>query len=446
LQVPATYFVDTYGGGIFTNNGKITLVADGWVKEGGGSVFNNGVITTTDDTASNIIDLLDLQGTGKIELSNGGGVTVGGPNLRQDLVVKGGTTLILPSVPKAFLGSVAGKTVTIENGSSLNLGVTNQVGAKVINGGVINTQAVDVAFLDLIFSEISEGGGRVNSVGNITEISKSFTIPANIELTIADGSIMADSIANLGDPYNLTVKGSLILGEADLAPAGNVTIEGSLTMNHANGSITIADDQTLTIVSSSRLSGPGIIAVESVPGGNTISIDGNDEYSFVSTAGLSAANIKAGIQDMRIAAAALKDNIELPANSPYGTGAAGKVVGTTELFVNVTPHSVFPGPIATGSSPLILPASISIAPDNDEGFDVITTGIVDARKITTPAVGFVLTKEADNSLSITGPYNAGSERFGIIEFNSVRLIALAELIGPMLDDTETFHIGVKTQQ
>jgi hypothetical protein len=215
------------------------LEATGLLK---GSITNNGTITTTDTTADNVLSYITVPtGPGKVEI--GGDVDLSAKTaaaaLTQNVEVASSKKLTAPNIATPF-STTAGKTITVAEGGTLDLGATaTGVGVPVNNDGTVTTATTSAAALNTILAI----KGDIESSGAVIG-NAAITVPADTALTIASSGSLAvakDITLTVSGDATLAVEGTLNVAadaEVEVASGGVFTVENSGS-GDLNGTITI---------------------------------------------------------------------------------------------------------------------------------------------------------------------------------------------------------------
>jgi hypothetical protein len=472
------------------NEGTIILGTAGraGLPIGDGSAFtNNGTIRFSPftDSDSGVKNAIGLWGSGTVELTPQANFGLGKIAVRQNIVIKGDgnwTITLTNNEALPFNGIEPGRSITIDKGASLALHLNNTgIGTnKVYNNGTLITPTRSVAALKYLWYETgykgnvrADGALEATSVaGDDNGLLEDLEIPAGITLTLSASSTGSKLVSNVDAaddadrPFNITVKGTLILSagvdlEPDgdfivdgslkleggsLAPKGSVVINGALdtgvgTVSSPRKALTIASGETLEIMDSSKIKGTtGLISVTDPL---AFTIDGIKGFT-VRNDGVTGADFQKALAAVLKADADLKSDITLPPtgpDSPYNFKASAvSVVGTVEL-------SSYPGAYFISHTPnAVNDSSRSIGVD--AGTEVITGGISDrgysisgGTFLTHPnAFGIIIN---GGMISIYDTEYAGTGsifRYAVVSFNTIHFVN-GDLIGPEVDE---FAVGVKT--
>jgi hypothetical protein len=326
--------------------------------------------------------------------------------LKQHLVIPNTVTITGPATGNTlFVGVSEGKTITINSGGTLALGLNiEEIGAPVTNEGTITTATIKSTVLAGIFSKMG-GKGAVTASSDTLALTEAFEIPADTVLTVSGDT-------NLGGVFELTVTGKLIYtgnGTGGLKPGGNVTITGSV-VSAKDITITGTGTKTLDITSAAikASSGVGLLKQEA---GAFIKIDGLSGYA-IDNAGIA-------LDDFADAVAAIYDTIDALTNptvtpdTPYmrpGVPSDVKVVGVIALTgatASGAPITTKPNGISGGSDDLVVFANTTVA----------TTGYTVVGDFTGTTEFSLTSSGPDYQLKLVDTGNTGvADKWGVITF------------------------------
>jgi hypothetical protein len=468
---------------IVNEGGAIDLKVPHRIERGTGNSFeNNGTILFDPDLPEGVKDLIGLRGTGTVVLKPYVPLSLGRWPLRQNLVIEEGD--ISPDSTgtdsNPFDGIDAGKTITIGHSGTLRLEARHTISAKIVNNGTLVTKTGwDYILKDLW--EKMDNTGRVDVEGDLGKRSSDdvglkadFVIPAGIELHLGSN---AKLMSKPGEKYNVIINGALILDGAHLTPAKDVVVNGYFDIN--NGSL-IVDGGVMTVegaldTGSTLTSGIGDAALlikkgsalvianpETVTGGDAavnageIKVEDKAALKIAGEEGYSTNNAVRGsdfaeaVEAIKSSTNALVPAVALGPDSPYnGTGNELLVVGTVIINDGTNPY-----PIAAVAGTVVdypayyIPVSPSIytiqtEPLVDKGITVVThTDGIPVGAFFKSADDFEVSAAGYISIKDLGYQAGGGDQFGVILFNSIRLVKDG-LLSPVVPE---FMVGVKSRR
>jgi hypothetical protein len=439
------------GGSYITNYGRIELEdVSSSIDTTGGTIVNDGVIQTVNINGTSITPtgllnaLLELPGNGAVHIGDGnisGPITLNNTtSLNQNIVIRKGITLQssnLVTVTSPFDGVTLGKTITIEKDGIFALtGNITEIGASVINKGLISTANNTPEVLTSIFGDLPSGGNvdasvtiQAPSAPGPNEPIPDFTIPEGVTLTLNG----AGSFGNT--EVSLLVNGGLVLsGSGTLATRGDIIVgdKGSVNLDGAGRNITVAQAKSLAIPNGKTVKGLGSIIANAADAKIVIA---GENYRTATTAGVPADSIRTTLEVFEGDREKLTDSITL--DSPFGGGKAiGAVLfsSTGTLDLSATFDGAPTGDKVTLKSVIINDGTTNVG-YIDQGTSDNVTPTYTTIRVTTGTNGNVQVTEP----TIAAPY---TEQFYRIVYNQVR-IQYANLISPVLP---RFNIGVKTSR
>jgi hypothetical protein len=457
--------------GTIINNGQITAPLLGQKVYAGNSIFiNNGEIQSVTSTPADIMELMKLDGTGKITLNSSLSPSViftSSPLLKQNLVIApsdgGSYTLTLDNVAKPLGGVSPNKTITLEEDAILVLPSTPEgVGAPVINNGIIRTATSSTAVLASLFSETGNKGVIVSTANTLLPIESRFEIPEGIDLSLSDtgSSILASS----GGPFDIIVGGNLHLNSGTLSPGKNVTVTGSLillnnsSLSVTHGDLDISGNLNLGTSGGISVTGGGVLSLPSmgvvgdggsIIAGSEVRIDGIRDYMIdnqiiVNSSSLSFEKM---VENIRVAAAALK-TVELDTAYNSLQGVSEFIGWASPQFPNMPERIVTKASVST---PTVIPEEYIGIPAGtnvysavgglyDLGFRVAAaTSLSNSYQANQFSLSVVDTPNGRNLYLMDSGLSAGATLVGV-QFNAVRFVD-SDLIGPPVPP---FWVAVRT--
>jgi hypothetical protein len=205
--------------------------------------------------------------------------------LTQDVEITG-TVVTDDTVTAPFSGS---KTITIESGGTLDLGITpatvTSIGATIVNKGEIETATTAASVLGTILG----AKGKITATGAITALDAALSIPADVELTLKAAS------ATFAGTQTITVAGTLNIDSTSalLTFAGaTITTSGTGVINSATATAIVLQGLLASAGSALKIEQTGAVelsAATTVKADTTLTIKGSG--SITATSGTAALTV-----------------------------------------------------------------------------------------------------------------------------------------------------------
>ena len=273
------------GGTILVTSGPATRVEEGSLE-----TLNGGVarVLASGNLTLNAVDLsgdLNIEGAGVVvidsTISNDGTIVVNSNNSAAnatlttvaDASVTGTGEIVLGRASNAQLNSAGGATLTLGSGQTVR--GTGVINATLVNNGIVDADSAGQA-IDLR-TGIKTNNGTMRATLGVLDISASTTNQFGSGAMVADGgeirtsgasrveggslSTLNGSVVTVNAPGNLTLKNVAFSGQAEIAGAGTISVENTLTNN---GTIVVNDNNSaahafLSVADGGSLSGTGTV-------------------------------------------------------------------------------------------------------------------------------------------------------------------------------------------